>query len=416
MSNSSHLPRTVRFSDVRGVVQLATQATLEVSRVVEGVHQSVLSTIGFSPSVGGGRAAGVTGFVYQSIRNVAQWLGTGSETVLAGLQRRFDADGEDGLPGSPKREAILAALNGIIGDRLAAMDSPFATTMSVRYLGAPVSYDALRASPISGKIVLVVHGLCMNDRQWQAETGGRQAEHGEVLAAELGYTPLYLRYNSGRHVSQNGRELAQQLEHLISIWPCPIEEISVVAHSMGGLLIRSAAQYASQSGLRWRSLLRKIVFLGTPHHGAPLERGGNIIDALLGVTPFTAPFARLGRLRSAGITDLRYGNVLDEDWAGQDRFHRKADSRRIVPLPENVACFAVAATTAARRGVLADRLIGDGLVPLRSALGEHGDARRSLHFSRSAQWIAYRTGHNALLTSAQVSRKLVQWFGTPEAL
>ena len=189
----------------------------------------------------------------------------------------------------------------------------------------------------------------------------------------------------------------------------PVEEISVVAHSMGGLLIRSAAQDASERRLHWRTRLKNIVFLGTPHHGAPLERGGNVVDGLLGMTPFTAPFARLGRLRSAGITDLRYGYVCDADWHGHDRFHRRTDPRRCLPLPDDVACFTLAATTAAKRGLLADRLLGDGLVPLHSALGEDADAKLNLHFRRAAKAVVYRTGHNALLWRPEVGRQVLAW-------
>lgn len=128
-----------------------------------------------------------------------------------------------------------------------------------------------------------------------------------------------------------------------------------------------------------------------------------------GSTPFTAPLARLGQLRSAGITDLRFGYVLDEDWHGHDRFHRKPDSRQRVPLPEGVACYAVAATTAAKRSLLADRLIGDGLVPLHSALGHHRDAKRRLDFPKSAQRIAYQTSHMALLSDPQVAAQILRW-------
>ena len=115
--------------------------------------------------------------------------------------------------------------------------------------------------------------------------------------------------------------------------------------------------------MKWPTLMKNIVFLGTPHHGAPLERAGNWIDVILGSTPYSRPFAKLGQLRSAGITDLRYGHVLDADWQGHDRFRRKPDSRESVPLPEGVACYCVAATTASKRSLVADRLVGDGLVP-----------------------------------------------------
>jgi hypothetical protein len=51
------------------------------------------------------------------------------------------------------------------------------------------------------------------------------------------------------------------------------------------------------------------------------------VDLILGVSAYTAPLARLGKIRSAGITDLRYGNLVDEDWAGRDRFAGGGDRR-----------------------------------------------------------------------------------------
>jgi hypothetical protein len=140
-----------------------------------------------------------------------------------------------------------------------------------------------------------------------------------------------------------------------------------------------------------------------------LERAGNWVDELLGSTPYSRPFAKLGQLRSAGVTDLRYGHVLDVDWQGHDRFRSRPDSRQPVPLPDGVACFAVAATTAAKPGTLADRLLGDGLVPLPSALGQHDDPQRCLAFAPTHQLILYRTHHLQLLSSPVVTRQLVQW-------
>ena len=185
--------------------------------------------------------------------------------------------------------------------------------------------------------------------------------------------------------------------------------ISVIAHSMGGLVTRSAVHYAPLGKMRWPQHLKHIVFLGTPHHGAPLERAGNWVDVLLGATPYSKPFVKLTTLRSAGITDLRYGHVIDEDWQGHDRFRRSPDRRVPVPLPAGVSCHAVAATTAAKRSLMADRLTGDGLVPLRSALGQHDDARHTLAFSKTSRLIAYRTGHIALLHSLEVQQQLLRW-------
>jgi pimeloyl-ACP methyl ester carboxylesterase len=297
-----------------------------------------------------------------------------------------------------------------MGDRLVASNNPFATRMTLRYRGKALNWQASPSVPeATGKVLVLIHGLCMNDLQWHAQHEGSQVSHAETLDSVLGYTPVYLRYNSGLNTSQNGRELAGQLEQLVKHWPTRIEELTVVAHSMGGLLARSAFHYARQDALRWPGHLKNIVFLGTPHHGAPLERAGSWIDMILGSTPYSAPFARLGRLRSAGITDLRYGHVLDEDWHGHDRFHRRPDGRRHLPLPDGVACYTLAATTAATRGTLANRLTGDGLVPLNSALGIHDDRQRDLAFPESSQWIAYGMNHMNLLNNPEVTRQMVRW-------
>jgi hypothetical protein len=382
--------------------------------MAEGVHQSVWSTIGFPGGDAPGRARGITGLVYESVRKVTLLVGKSVDTALAWLQPLLDS--ADAKPGTPAREALLAALNGVMGDRLVASKNPFAIPMTLRYRCEAMNWPARPPMPgATGKVLVLIHGLCLNDLQRHAQHKGHEVDHGEALASALGYTPVYLRYNSGLHTSQNGRELSAQLEQLVTHWPRPIEELTVVAYSMGGLLIRSAFHYAQRESLCWPGHLENIVFVGTPHHGAPLERAGSWVDVILGSTPYTAPFAKLGQLRSAGITDLRYGHVLDEDWHGRDRFHCGPDTRQVVPLPEGVACYSVAATTAAKRSALANRLTGDGLVPLYSALGQHDEARRNLAFSKEAHWIAYRTKHTDLLSSPEVIRQVVKWLTPAQA-
>jgi arylamine N-acetyltransferase/pimeloyl-ACP methyl ester carboxylesterase len=401
----------LRASDIRGAAQMATQATAGVTRIAEGVHRSVWDTMGIPGGKESGLTRGITGLVYKSVHDGTLLLGKGVDMVLTKLQP-FLESAEKAKPETLERERMLAALNGVIGDRLVADSSPFATPMTLRYRGQALNWQALPPMPhVTGKVLLLIHGLCMNDLQWRVQHEGRGFDHGENLESALGYTPVYLRYNSGLHTSQNGRELSAQLEQLITHWPIPIEDLTVVAHSMGGLVTRSAFHCAMQEALSWPDRLKHIVFLGTPHHGAPLERAGNWVDVILGSTPYSAPFAKLGQLRSPGITDLRYGHVVDEDWQGHPRFRRKPDSRQIVPLPEGVACFTVAATTAAKRSPVADRLIGDGLVPLNSALGSHKNPRRNLVFEDASQLIVYRTNHLELLSSPEVSRQVVEWLG-----
>ncbi len=390
---------------------MATQATEGVTGIVEGVHQSVWSSLGFPGGAEPGRTRGISGLVYRAVRGINGLVGMSVDRVLSKLQFLFEPI-EDDPPGTPQRESVFGALNGVMGDHLLAMNSPFSIPMSLRYRGRSlVQGNAPGHGEVGGKILVLIHGLCMTDHHWRVQRGDRVVDYGESLAAASGYSPVHLWYNSGLHVSHNGRDLASKLEWLVSAWPAAVEELTVVAHSMGGLVIRSAFHLAEKSGMGWPKHVRNIVFLGTPHHGAPLERAGSWVDQVLGATPFTAPFARLGHLRSAGITDLRYGNLLDEDGQGSVRFQRAPDARRIVPLPGGVACFTVAATTAASRGVLSDRLVGDGLVPVASALGEHRDPERSLRFPPRSRKVLFRTSHLGLLGSPEVARQLVRWLG-----
>jgi pimeloyl-ACP methyl ester carboxylesterase len=402
--------RHIRPSDLKAAVQLAAQAAQGVINMAEGVHQSVRHRLGLASGAEPEQTGGVTGRVYQGVRGATRLVGHATDALLGALLPLLD-DPATHPEASPQREAVLAALNGVLGDRLQAAHNPLAWPMALRRGGETLALDpsAVLAAQLgthaSPHLVLLIHGLCMNDTQWRR--AGH--DHGEHLAQALGCTPVYLRYNSGLHTSVNGRELALMLEQLVAAWPVPLQRITLLGHSMGGLVARSAVQVARRAGLHWPGLLRELVFLGTPHHGAPLERAGHGVDLLLAATPFTAPFARLGKLRSAGITDLRHGHVQDADWQGRDRFASPEDHRLVLPLPEGVACFAVAATLAGQRGLLADRLTGDGLVPLRSALGQHDDPARRLVFAKDSQRIVYRTGHLDLLSSPVVAQQLLHW-------
>jgi pimeloyl-ACP methyl ester carboxylesterase len=246
----------------------------------------------------------------------------------------------------------------------------------------------------------------MHPLQWAR--GGQ--DHVAALGHELGYTNLHLHYNSGLHIAANGRLLAGMLETLVAEWPVPLEELVIVGHSMGGLVARSACHYGEAAGHAWPRRLSKLVFLGTPHHGSPLERAGNGLDSLLGLSPYTRPFTRLGRARSHGITDLRFGIVLEEDWRDRDRYApMRADPRTPMPLPADVACYAAAAVRADRHDAPAARLLGDGLVPLASALGEHEDARFALEFPDGHRWVGAGLGHLDLLSSPQVFAQVGRW-------
>jgi hypothetical protein len=393
---------TLDAGDLRGWGRLVFDATVGLTAVVEGMHHNISRGPFIRGAPARGRTRGLTGFVYGAIRGITRLLAIGFDAALA----HWAAPGE--VAASERREAVLAALNGVVGDHLAATGNALAIPMQLRRGGRALVLErrALEAAiPRPGARVLVlVHGLCMNDLRW-SRLGH---EHGAALARDLGYTPLYLHYNSGRHVSTNGRDFAEVLERLVHEWPVPLEELTVLGHSMGGLVARSACHHGAPAGHRWVGQLSALVLLGTPHHGAPLERGGSWVDAVLGFSPYTAPLSRLGQIRSAGITDLRHGSLVDEDWEGRDRFELARDRPCAVPLPEGVRCYAIAAVTA-RRGELAGHVLGDGLVPVNSALGRHPDPGRALAFPESRRWVGRGMNHFDLLSHPEVYERIRGW-------
>jgi hypothetical protein len=391
-------------SDLRGLTRLAVEATVGMTDLVETMHHTVNHPLAPRRDHLSARSRGVKGVVFGAIRALARVVGVGVEAALSPV-----GPPQNGSGSSPGREALLAALNGVLGDHLAATGNPLATAMSLHFEGRPLVLEtAAIAATIpkpASRVLLMLHGLCRNDRQWTQE----QQDHGSALARDLGCTPLYLRYNSGLHVSTNGRALADLLETLLAQWPEPVESLTILAHSMGGLLARSACHYAMESGQSWPASLRHLVFLGTPHHGSPLERWGHFLERGLEASPFTSPFARLGKLRSAGITDLRHGNLLDGDWQDHDPHAHGRDTRIPVPLPEGVRCYALAATTGKHLGASKGRLLGDGLVPVDSALGRHRDPRRRLTFPEGRTSIGYGMNHLDLLTRPEVYEQIRHW-------
>jgi hypothetical protein len=395
-------------AEIRGVGRLAVEATAGLAEVVESMHLAIARAPGILGPPPQGRTRGITGVVYRSVQAVTRLVGGGIDLLLAQLGSiPFRA-----RP-SPRRDSLVAALNGVLGDHLAASGNPLAIRMDLRRGGRPLQLERRRLAAAmrrpGRRLLVLVHGLCMDDRRWRR----RGHDHGLALARDLGYAPLYLRYNSGLHVSDNGRQLAELLEALVERWPAPVEELAILAHSLGGLVSRSACHQGAAAGHRWLRHLRALVFLGTPHHGAGLERAGNLADVLLGISPYSAPIARLGRIRSAGITDLRHGSLLDEDWRGRSRFAHAPDARRPVPLPAGVRCCAVAGTTSAKGAARGGALPGDGLVSVDSALGRHRDPALTLAFPRSRLWVGRGIGHLDLLSSPEVYARIRGWLAPP---
>jgi pimeloyl-ACP methyl ester carboxylesterase len=287
----------------------------------------------------------VTRIAYGNVKGITRLVGKTIDLVLSGIAPLLG----ESTPG-PEREAVVAALNGVLGDWLVETKSPLAVEMHLRREGE------------GARVVVLVHGSSMCAHQWN----WNGHDHGEALGRDDGWSRAYVSYNSGMPIAENGRLLADLLDALADV-----DEIAIVAHSMGGLVARMACHTAQVENRAWLAKLTTLVTLGSPHQGAPLERGGNIVTELLPISSYSAPLARLAKLRSVGITDMRHG--VD------------------VPLPEGVACWAVAAGK-------------DRLVPVKSAHGPFPAENCSIvpdasHLDLLSSPIAYETIRRALTTT-----------------
>ncbi len=380
----------LRRDEIQAAGELAGEALGGFGGIVRDVQRGVT-----------GRVFGLLGPVGMPVRLMHDGITTAVHaSVRAGLSAVPKGGGralaltapEDGAPlaEDPCGAFALAALNGMWGDRIG---SPLALGLGLRVDGEA-----------GDKIVVFVHGLCETDAAWRLGGG---PTYGERLREDLGHTPVYARYNTGRHISDNGRALAAALEALVDGWPVPVEQLVLVGHSMGGLVVRSACHYGEKDGHAWTQALRHVVCLGSPHMGAPLERaaarGGHWLSRL----PETAPLARVLTVRSAGVKDLRYGACLEEDWQGVDPDEWGPDRCADFPLEPSATYYYVGATVARDKDSRLGRLIGDVLVQFPSASGD--GPLRKLAFEIDHGLHVGGANHLQLLNHPRVYAQLRRW-------
>lgn len=346
-------PLAAPANAVNDVRRAATQGVLASIRAVNRAVEAV-SDAGIDLATGGGAETGEGPLVPMRSDVLKTWSWAG--------------------------DAALGLVNGAMGDTLHARENALDLGMRLRRGDAflPDDPEALREAlaGLGGKIAVYVHGLGATEWSWclaaDVYHGDAAACFGTMLRDDLGYTPIFARYNTGRHVSENGRLLAAELARLLEHAPEPLTEIVLVGHSMGGLVVRSACHQASEEGLAWVPLVKRVFCLGSPHHGAPLEKLGHALTAVLGAidTPGTRIPARILEGRSAGIKDLRHGALVDDDWQGVDLDAlRDAGARAIPLLPGAIYHFFSATVTEDPDHPIA-RIIGDLLVRVPSAAGE----------------------------------------------
>ena len=317
-------------------------------------------------------------------------------------------------PGGYPIDATLGVLNAVVGDYLADRGSGLAIEMALYHQGRPLALDeaTLRAAhpDATAKICVLIHSMGATEASWRFPDDPA-ATYGSQLQRELGFTPLYLRYNSGLRVSHNGRGLAELLERLVARYPTAVEDLTLVGHSLGGLLIRSACHYGARLGQSWPAKLRRVFYLGSPHLGAPLEKLGNLVSAVLKM--FNQPVVRLVRhvidRRSVGIKDMRYGNLVDEDWEGHDPDALLDNRRTYVPLDPNAAHYVIGSTVTDRSDHLVAALFGDVMVRVPSSLNQARPGDNSPRFPPENVKLLGGITHPGLAHHASVYRQIKHW-------
>lgn len=385
-----------------GLAQLVTMGVVEVTDIAEAIHREiVLRPLGrFNDRNQSKWQRGIVGRVYGTVRHATQLIGDNVSSGVRLYDNMFNKKNPQPLPEKMKR--LVNVLNGVMGDHLVTHENPLAIPM-VLY----DRYGHLQHKEVTGRIVILCHGLCMSHLSWAPFQNDSLGER--IIQSQPTLTVLYLDYNTGRHISSNGRNLSTVIQNLADKNP-NITQIDLIGHSMGGLVARSALFYGQQQGFNWVKRVGNLITLGSPHHGASLERIGNFVQDRIAKLPFAGSLAKLGNLRSAGIIDLRHGSIRDEDWkflAGRSVLSH--EFRHPAHLPLHVHTYLVAGTLAeAHYDSKATSLLGDGLVTVDSALGEH-DSEHALSVPEGRKAVFYGVSHYDLLYNDRVHQQVVAW-------
>ncbi len=405
----------MRPEEVAAVGDLAADAVGGVAARVQDVHAGIARRVFWTLGAGATPVRlihdGIAGISYRAVRGISAAV-LRSGAVAAGAVLPHDAESIDS--GRLGRRAV-GALNGAFGDALERRQSPLAVQLTLRRAGrsvTPVADSLAHAYPdATPRLAVFLHGLGSSEDAWN-RAADRVPTYGARLRLELDYTPIYVRYNSGRHISENGRELGRLLEQVQREWPTELTEIALIGHAMGGLLARSACHYGA--GSRWVGHVRHVVALGSPHHGAPFEHVARATSAAFSRLPETRAVTKALSVRSAGVRDLGGGYLVDEDWSGADRDAHHPDPGREIPFLRTANHYFVSASLTRSAEAPLGRLLGDLLV-LRSSAWAHGRQGERLRFPVDNYRHIGAANHFDLLNHPAVGDQLVRWLrGRPE--
>ncbi len=312
----------------------------------------------------------------------------------------------------------VSVLNGVVGDKL--QHTALGIAMNFYDQNKPIvleknnlleRFAGLNTTPTS-KICILIHGLTDNETTWSFRD---KSDYGSMLKNDLAFTPFYVRYNTGLHISDNGQALAQIIERLYQSYPIDIEEICIIAHSMGGLITHSACHYAQELGLTWATRLKYIFLLAAPHLGSFLEKFTNITTNILEKVPnwHTRLVGKVLNLRSAGIKDLRFGYLTESDWKDQDADRLLCNNKTPPPMLSGVSYYVISGRMTQKEKHWISQLFGDFLVRNSSATARSNNIGE-FNFPSENHFEFAKTYHHQLSARMDVYEKIVGWINVDD--
>lgn len=433
----------ISISDfLAGISQLAVIGIIETTSIVEAIHREiVLRPLGLlDHKYGRLWTKGIAGRVYNVVRGITSIVG---HSLAIGINQYHHLVRHKEKQPIPERlSRVVYVINGVMGDHLVTNHNPIAIPMMFynsqgdalpltlydKYqnpsLKQEIQFPHFKKSPqsfnhdwqlieqrqferLSSKITIILHGLCMGYVNWKPSHEKSLGQ--QILKSQPDTSVLYLNYNTGRRISTNGRNFSELMQALMAKHP-HVTEINLIGHSMGGLVCRSALHYGGEFVESWTHKVNKLIMLGTPHHGAVLERIGDTVQKSISKLPFAGALGKLGDIRSTGIIDLRHGSIRDEDWHSLTSRSVLPDSERhITPLPDNVTAYCLAGSLSNEEDDSSlSQVVGDGLVTIESALGEHTE-QHTLKVQENHKAIFYGVGHMNLMSDSGVLQQVVDW-------
>lgn len=372
-----------------------------------------LSDISEAPAVKG------TGFA-EFLRNAGKSLKDAGDKSDEGMSKAVEATAKAmhvALKALDEADSVVKeklfeniAVSSVVGDSFAGLVTTSEIQASFRSEGKDVGVEKVLEDwkrSNRKKIMICVPGLFCDESLW--------TKNGEPSLAktmeEEGYFPVFLRFNPGLHISDNGKKLLALLKSFLEHPDVRDLKADYISYSQGGLILRSAFYLAKQEAPEFSKRIGKVLFISSPDGGSYIEKAGFWLG--LGAEAFPVFPVQLigfiGNQRSDAMKDLSHGIIREEDWKNGSHLGRYAKDVYFGELDE-IDAYQIYSLVSEKDGGNWSSWIGDGIIerPSLTILSEEVFRRKSDPESR----VRCLTGlsHYQILPAAELREFFLKTF------